>query len=496
MRSWLMTASCRRQEESTRSRRDLAILRGAEYAEHDREEVTGMRAISKQRFDALSAYCRDPRADLLMHQLAWYEDADESVLGVLVVDTDGEFSGIVLARDLLERFRGAGSTGFFATPDGAVGALHAALAEVAADLESRRRQGDETGTAVDFFTPLADKGKLHPSFLRLASGDEFSAARGIIGAMMRWHEDIDGNFVEQFQTSGFDARIWELYLFAALTEANLKVERPDPAPDFLARGLAGEFALEATTINPTIGKDRQATATPRPQTDEEKQQYAQHYLPIRYAGPLRTKLGKRYWNRPEASGKPLVFAVQDFHDTMSMTYSGSALPTYLYGYTHTAQHTDEGDLTVVPRQVTEHRWGTKVIPSGFFSQPEAENISAVIFNATGTLSKFNRMGIRAGFGADNVILIRSGTAADPDPNASEPAAFIEVVAEGHFEAWIEGMDVYHNPNALHPLAKDLLPGAAHHELMADGQIRTTMTDWKPFDSTTTAVVLPARNTGD
>ncbi len=52
--------------------------------------------------------------------------------------------------------------------------------------------------------------------------------------MMRWYEDIDGNFVEQFQTTGFNARVWELYLFAALTEANLRLERPDPAPDFLA----------------------------------------------------------------------------------------------------------------------------------------------------------------------------------------------------------------------------------------------------------------------
>lgn len=79
-----------------------------------------MRPISQERFDALSAYCRDPRAEVLMKQLAWYEAADESVLGTLVVDTDGEFSGIILARDLLERFRWANGTDFFDTPDQAV----------------------------------------------------------------------------------------------------------------------------------------------------------------------------------------------------------------------------------------------------------------------------------------------------------------------------------------------------------------------------------------
>jgi hypothetical protein len=430
-----------------------------------------------------------------MQQLAWYEAADESVLGVLVVDTDGEFSGIVLARDLMERFRWVNATDFFDTPEQAVHALHAKIMEVAADLEQQRRQGDETGTAVDFFTPIVGRERLHPNFLRLASGDEFSAARAVISAMMRWYEDIDGNFVEQFQTTGFNARVWELYLFAALTEANLKLERPDPAPDFLARGLAGEFALEATTINPTIGSDGQPAATPSPQTDQEKEDYVQHYLPIRYAGPLVTKLNKKYWNQSEASGKPLVFAIQDFHDTLSMTYSGSALPTYLYGYTHTAQYDGEGRLTVVPHQIREHRWDTKVVPSGFFSLPDAEHVSAVIFNSGGTLAKFNRMGVRAGFGTDNVILIRSGTAADPDPDASEPLKFVQFVSEGYPETWLEGMDVYHNPNALYPLDPDLLPGAAHHELMPDGRVRTTIAAWKPFDSRTTAVILSTGGTG-
>lgn len=448
-----------------------------------------MRAISQERFDALSIYCRAPLAEALMQQLAWYEAANESILATLIVDTDGEFSGIILARDLMERFRWVNATEFFDSPEQAITALHYKVIEVAADLERQSKQGDEAGKVVDFFVPIVGQEKLHPNFLRLASSEGFSAARKIINAMMRWHEDVDGNFVEQFQTTGFNARVWELYLFAALTEANLELERPDPAPDFSARGLKGEFALEATTINPSIGRDGQLIATPEPQTKQEEEDYARQYLPIRYAGPLVAKLSKEYWRQPSATGKPLAFAIQDFHDTMSMTYSGSALPTYLYGNTHEAQRDAEGRLTIIPRQVKEHRWGTKVVPSGFFTFPGAEHVSAVIFNSGGTLSKFNRMGVRAGFGADNVVLIRRGTAVDVDPDASEPVPFVYLVTEGNPETWLEGMDVYHNPNALHPLNPGLLPGAAHHELTADGQIRTTLSAWKPLESTTSILVF-------
>jgi hypothetical protein len=127
-----------------------------------------------------------------MQQLAWYEAANESILATVVIDTDEEFSGIILARDLRERFRWVNATEFFDTPEQAAAALHGKVAEVAADLEQQRRQGDETGKVVDFFAPAVSKEKLHPNFLRLASGDEFCAARNIINAMMRWYEDIDG----------------------------------------------------------------------------------------------------------------------------------------------------------------------------------------------------------------------------------------------------------------------------------------------------------------
>lgn len=75
---------------------------------------------------------------------------------------------------------------------------------------------------------------------------------------MRWYDDVDGNFIEQFQTPGFDARVWELYLFAVLTEAGFTVSRPKPATDLLAVGPRGDFTVEATAINPTesVGPQR------------------------------------------------------------------------------------------------------------------------------------------------------------------------------------------------------------------------------------------------
>jgi hypothetical protein len=83
----------------------------------------------------------------------------------------------------------------------------------------------------------------NPSFKILSTSSGHSSTRAIIQEMMPHLKDTDGNFVEQFQTSGFDARLWELYLFAYFREERLLVTRPKPAPDL--PGVRSVHALAA-----------------------------------------------------------------------------------------------------------------------------------------------------------------------------------------------------------------------------------------------------------
>ena len=59
--------------------------------------------------------------------------------------------------------------------------------------------------------------------------------------MMHYFEDVDRNFIQQFQSDGFDARIWELYLYALLNELGYGLDRAHAAPDFHCQGLLGDF---------------------------------------------------------------------------------------------------------------------------------------------------------------------------------------------------------------------------------------------------------------
>jgi hypothetical protein len=445
-----------------------------------------MKPISRLRFDALGGYARQPRSILYGEEIRFFEHANERLLGMIIRDlTDNDFGGMVLGRDRRLRFRWVSGTGFFDSQRRAEVELRREMERVAAQPDDEYYQGDETGKPVDFFTSVVPEHRLNPNFVTLRDQEGFSAAKGIIEEMMRWYEDVDGNFIEQFQTTGFDARIWELYLFAAFREMLYTIDRTHPAPDFLCENPGARFYVEAVTVNPTRDKTGAIVPEPEIKTQQDFDQYRLHYMPIKFGSPLTSKLARRYWELPHVADTPLLFAIQDFSALRSMVRSRSAFEIYIYGYVHDWEREADGTLKIIPRKVESHQWGTKEIPSGFFDLPDAENVAAVVFSNSGTISKFNRMGFLAGFGSPRLRLERVGFAVNLDPNATDPVQFHHSVNDPDYrELWSEGLDIWHSPRAKHPLDHVALPFAAHHWLRPDGQVESLTPDWHPLGSMT------------
>lgn len=400
--------------------------------------------------------------------MAWLGADDNSVFATMIVDSDREFSSVVFLPDLFGRFRWANQTGYFDTAAEAGADLERLLRRVLSKVEEQRVQGDEVGNPIDFFAPLAAEGRLHANFKRVRDERGQSSARDLINVMMRWYEDRDGNYIEQFQTTGFDARVWELYLWATFVSLGYEVTQPDPSPDFVARGLEGAFAIEATTVNPSLDKTGNVIPPYKPASEADLAAYADHYLPIRFAGPLTNKLAKRYWEKPGVEGMPLVFAVQDFHADFSMMHSMGGLMAYLYGVSVYDVIADDGRTS----RLTTHTWGDKTVPSRFFELPESENVSAILFNSQGTLPKFSRMGIKAGFARDDVKILHGGMLLLASDEGLERTTFSGEVEPDYWEEWVSGMEVFHNPRALRHLDPLWLPGAVHHILTDDGDVQS------------------------
>jgi hypothetical protein len=337
-----------------------------------------------------------------------------------------------------------------------------------------------TPDAQDLFVPIVSAGRLHPSFRQVASQAGYAPSRAMMQKVFsRWGQR-DPNFVQQFQTDGFDARTWELYLLASFDSLGYTIDISHEQPDLLLTGRGVRWALEATTANPPAGGSQ-----PVPEDPDARAEYLREELPIRLGSPLLSKLGKRYWERPHVAGLPLVFALQSFVTDDSLHYADNALCDLLFGVRTTGVRRGDATLEVISTPIETHS-GSKTIPSNFFQQPDAEQISAVLWSNSGTVGKFGRMAFQQGLATAGLTMRRFGTRFVMDPNSSEPASFNYEVGDRQ-ERWSEGLVLVHNPQAAIPLPYKVLPEAVHH-VLEHGQVVSTLPTFHAFNSVTVTLV--------
>jgi hypothetical protein len=299
----------------------------------------------------------------------------------------------------------------------------------------------------------------NPKFEKVRTSSHSLVARRTMNDVFASFIDPDGNFVEQFQSNGFDARILELYLHAALSEMGWKIDRPK-APDFIVEKNGIRVAIEATTTNPSVsGVLAKHGQTLADLPVEQRWESLQNEWAIRVGGPLTAKLSKRYWEKRECNGLPFVIVIEMFHDPQALSRSHGLVEAYLYGVQVVGPKLVAGRMVAQLTELVAHTLGSKTIPSGFFSLPGTKNISAVIFTNAATTGKFTRMGWRP-HGCDATTMVaRSGKMWNPDPDVRYATWFAFDLRNPAFpERWTDGMVVMHNPNACRPLPHQVFSG--------------------------------------
>jgi hypothetical protein len=433
----------------------------------------GMRRISLRRFDAL-CYVRAPHMNMMASEVRHYETDDHSNLAMVIFDkTDRDFGYIILGRDTRKLFRciEVGDK-FYSTEDEAEEALAAAIERYEQDGLTEYPQGDETKPAHDIFDPVVAEQAQHDYFKILISNDKRQAARNLIQEIAYSFVDVDGNYIEQFQSTGFDQRLWELFLYVLFHKSHFEIIKSHAVPDFSLSKYGMPVYVEAVTVGQNPEFDVPAN------TAAEISELSKDYMPIKFGSPLFKKLNRKtkYWDLPHVKGNPFVLAIHDYHglattDTPgSMTWSRAGLVNYLYGVRDDVVVEDGqvrprivvGRYGFEPaiRVITHHTYGNKTIPSRFFAQPGADNVSAVLFSNGATITTFSRMGKLAGLGDHEIKMLRMGMWIGDDLVSSEPFV-ADVDADDYDEAWGDTVTMFHNPWAKYPVPEELFPNISH-----------------------------------
>ncbi len=449
-----------------------------------------MRKISRKAFDVYAGFTREHSIFAIADEVSWYTNDDTTLFAVILFDfTDRDYNAVFLKRNQNKKIKYIDNEISFKTIREAEAWIK--LTEDKVNMGKIELTPDINDIAgVDLFNLVVEESRMHPYFKAINEIPAHIGAKKLISEIMPHFVDVDGNFTQQFQTSGFNSRLWELYLFCYFHEEGLKINREHEAPDFLLSNGEISVAVEAV-----IAENK----TPYLQIDERRipenvdiKENMKNRLPLIYGSPLNTKLkhktkdkGLHYWQYEHTKNIPFIIAIADFHDVFAMNMSTTALINYLYGLKHSHYFNENGKLVVVTEKIKSHiKESTGVeIPSGFFFQPGTENISAIIHSASGTISEFDRIGKQCGFDTNDTEILRIVTAYNPDPNADKPLLFRYLVDENSTETWSEGISVYHNPNALIPLPKDFFPSVSHH-FLKDGKIITLNSEVHVYSSYT------------
>lgn len=173
--------------------------------------------ISRPRFNLLAIGTRRAGVQLIFEELSWWASPDERLIAVAGRDlVDNDFSWALLARDAIGRFRFVNGRCDYKSLSQAEAALWEVMSDTiqTEDLIELGRQGDETNAPIDLLrVPTdCDPATLHPYFRILLDDPARAPARAVVREIGRWLAPNDPHLVHEFQTNGFDQRLWEIYL--------------------------------------------------------------------------------------------------------------------------------------------------------------------------------------------------------------------------------------------------------------------------------------------
>ncbi|RQV96436.1 glycosaminoglycan attachment site [bacterium] len=308
---------------------------------------------------------------------------------------------------------------------------------------------------MDLFTPLVSSDKLHPVFSHILA-PEFQPEREVLVKWADGFVDRDNKFVKEFQIT-FEPCLWELYIFAFLKEIGATIDFTLYAPDFVLQtphGICVEATISAPAQGtaPPVGK-LHADVIPTDLNEFNRQ------ATLRVCNSLDSKIRKyrkSYSTMPHVSGKPFVIALAPFDRPSAHMEASRPIMAALYGVYFDEEATMENQKeNVVRYSVDEVRKNVQAnVPVGLFTDSRCQEISAVIFNPLATWGKIRAM-------ADNPDALSIYTTFHPRENSIMPIVRQTKKSE-YYEHLLDGMYIFHNPFATHPLDAN----AFHHDRIA------------------------------
>jgi hypothetical protein len=297
---------------------------------------------------------------------------------------------------------------------------------------------------MQLFDPVVAASRPHPHFKTLLRQDSKYVC-DVLNDWARGFVDRDGKFVEEFQTT-FNSGFWELYLFAVLKKYGMPVDFSKVRPDFCIPSL--NFNIEACIASNAHGAPPEHERAGIGLPEDFNVFNAQTIL--RLSNSLTAKHRKyieSYASLTHVRDRPFVVAVAAFDQPYSHLAAQRPIEAVLLQY-----YVNEDDYLKAGRpggrldgEELTHvlKKSGNAVELGLFSSPAYREISAVIFSACANWGKTRAL-------ASDPTLASVFTALRLNPSSDRPHV-TQLPKRLYTESLVDGLRVYHNPFATHPL---------------------------------------------
>lgn len=306
------------------------------------------------------------------------------------------------------------------------------------------------------FKNLIDINKQSRAFKHLSYNENYVSARLLLDNIFNDFKYLlpsEQAFIRNFQGKNFNGHLFEIYLFSVLKHLSpivkVEVDRINNSPDFLLKYPNNEeLFIEATSLNPPDYDDNRSELLESQfynlliNNPDKLASSIRKDIPKKYLRSFHKKLSNLY-ELQHVKNRPLIVAIQDYHSDASILYSMHTLIRCLYQV----------------ENVEEFK--------PFYNDNDAKEISAILFTNQATISKFLRMSKLLGYDKDrNTTIYRFGVKEilnDKGELIYEDFR-IDLDDNDYSEDWFEGIWMFHNPHALHPIEFDRLSPVNHFYL--------------------------------
>lgn len=297
---------------------------------------------------------------------------------------------------------------------------------------------------MNLFDPIVATEKLHPNICRILSTHN-GYTMDVLQDWARGFIDRDGKFIEEFQTT-FNSSFWELYLFAVLKKYGISVDFSHQRPDFCIPSLG--FNIEATIASNAQGAEPEFARLGKLLPNDLNAFNLKTIL--RLSNSLTAKHRKyveSYATLDHVKDCAYVIAVTNFDQPFSFMACQRPIEAVLYSYyvdeeRYIATGGKEGRLQG-DKLLQVFKDNGSPINLGLFTTPAYREISAVIFSGCATMGKVRALSSDP---APNIVF----TALRLNP-ASDSPHIIKESKRSYYENLLDGLRIYHNPFAQHPL---------------------------------------------